>query len=122
MPQVAIISPFNFPLEIPALQLMGNCHAVSVAGCLFLSLLPQGLIGSFLFFSRATGALYMGNKPLIKNAEKTSMVIEQFVRLLIAAGMPASDVDLLHCSGSVVSELLRKAPVRVSFVCFCAVL
>lgn len=32
--QVALITPFNFPLEIPALQLMG--------------------------------ALYMGNKPLLK--------------------------------------------------------
>lgn len=77
---VAIISPFNFPLEIPALQMMG--------------------------------ALYMGNKPLIKNAEKTSMVLEQFIRLLVAAGMPASDVDMIHCSGSVASELLRRAPVR----------
>lgn len=35
---VAIISPFNFPLEIPVLQLMG--------------------------------ALYMGNKPVLKPAEK----------------------------------------------------
>lgn len=60
------------------------------------------------------GALYMGNKATIKNAEKTSMVIEQFVRLLLSVGMPPESVDLLHCSGSVVSELLRRAPVRLT--------
>ena len=43
---VAIVAPFNFPLEIPVLQLMG--------------------------------ALYMGNKVVIKSAEKTAMVIEQW--------------------------------------------
>lgn len=43
---VAIIAPFNFPLEIPVLQLMG--------------------------------ALYMGNKVVIKSAEKTAMVLEQW--------------------------------------------
>ena len=37
---VAIIAPFNFPLEIPVLQLMG--------------------------------ALFMGNKPVLKPAEKVS--------------------------------------------------
>lgn len=79
---VVIISPFNFPLEIPALQLMG--------------------------------ALYMGNKVTIKNAEKTSLVLEQFVRLLLDCGAPPDAVDVLHCSGSVVSELLRRAPVRLT--------
>lgn len=38
--QVAIITPFNFPLEIPVLQLMG--------------------------------ALYMGNKPVLKVDSKVS--------------------------------------------------
>ena len=45
---VAIITPFNFPLEIPALQLMG--------------------------------ALFMGNRPLIKPEVKVGVVLEQFVR------------------------------------------
>ena len=79
---VLIITPFNFPLEIAALQLMG--------------------------------ALYMGNKVVIKNAEKTSMVCEQFIRLLNHCGMPADSCDLLHSSGSVCSELLRKAPIRMT--------
>ncbi len=77
---VAVICPFNFPLEIPALQLMG--------------------------------ALYMGNKPVIKGSETTSIVIEQFVRMLIACGMPASDLDLLHAQGPVMGELIERAPIR----------
>ncbi len=79
---VVVISPFNFPLEIPALQMMG--------------------------------AMYMGNKVTVKNAEKTSLVLEQFVRLLLSCGMPPDALDMLHCSGSVVSELLRRAPVRLT--------
>jgi 1-pyrroline-5-carboxylate dehydrogenase len=77
---VAIVSPFNFPLEIPVLQLMG--------------------------------ALYMGNKVLIKNASTTSMVLEQFVRLLHQCGMPKEDVDMIHCGGRVMGTLLERAPIR----------
>ena len=73
---VAIIAPFNFPLEIPALQLMG--------------------------------ALFMGNKPLVKVDSKVSVVFEQFLRLLIAAGLPAEDVDLIHCSGRHMGDLLEQ--------------
>jgi 1-pyrroline-5-carboxylate dehydrogenase len=77
---VAIISPFNFPLEIPALQLMG--------------------------------ALYMGNQVTIKNASTTSMVLEQFLRMMHFCGMPKTDVDLLHCSGKVMGEFIKRAPLR----------
>lgn len=48
---VAIITPFNFPLEIPALQTLS--------------------------------AIFMGNRPLVKVDEKVSIVMEQFIRLLI---------------------------------------
>jgi 1-pyrroline-5-carboxylate dehydrogenase len=74
---VAIVAPFNFPLEIPALQLMG--------------------------------ALFMGNKPLIKAATTVCVVIEQFLRLLIHAGLVPADVDLIHCRGSVMGKLIEKA-------------
>lgn len=74
---VAVISPFNFPLEIPALQVMG--------------------------------ALFMGNKPLVKVDSKVSAVFEQFLRLLIHAGLPATDVDLIHCSGREMGRLLDAA-------------
>jgi 1-pyrroline-5-carboxylate dehydrogenase len=74
---VAVIAPFNFPLEIPALQVMG--------------------------------ALFMGNKPLVKVDSKVSAVFEQFLRLLIHSGLPAGDVDLVHCRGSEMSKLLSAA-------------
>ncbi|MBE9549957.1 MAG: aldehyde dehydrogenase family protein [Proteobacteria bacterium] len=83
---VIIIAPFNFPLEIPALQLMG--------------------------------ALFMGNKPLIKSASTVSVVIEQFLRLLIHAGLPPEDVDLIHCRGSVMGSLVEKAKDTVRLVQF----
>ena len=35
------------------------------------------------------GALYMGNKPLVKVDSKVSVVFEQFTRLLHACGLPA---------------------------------
>ena len=37
---------------------------------------------------------------------------EQFVRLLQECGMPATDVDMLHGNGKVVSEVLKQADVR----------
>ncbi|GAQ87509.1 delta-1-pyrroline-5-carboxylate dehydrogenase 1 protein [Klebsormidium nitens] len=77
---VALITPFNFPLEIPALQLMG--------------------------------ALYMGNKPLLKVDSKVSIVMDQFLRLLHAAGMPPADADLLHCDGPTMHHLLLQAAPR----------
>lgn len=83
---VIIIAPFNFPLEIPALQLMG--------------------------------ALFMGNKPLIKSASTVSVVIEQFLRLLIHAGLPVEDVDLIHCRGSVMGSLVEESKDIVRLVQF----
>lgn len=83
---VVIIAPFNFPLEIPALQLMG--------------------------------ALYMGNRPLIKSATTVSLVIEQFLKLLHYCGLPTTDVDLIHCRGSVMNELLTRARDTIRLVQF----
>lgn len=76
---VGLIAPFNFPLEIPALQMMG--------------------------------ALYMGNKPVVHADHKVAIVLDEFVRLLHACGMPAADVDVLHGRGPTMNEvLLRGAP------------
>eukprot|EP00771_Trimastix_marina_P003995 gnl/Trimastix_PCT/72.p2 GENE.gnl/Trimastix_PCT/72~~gnl/Trimastix_PCT/72.p2 ORF type:complete len:527 (+),score=163.84 gnl/Trimastix_PCT/72:2419-3999(+) len=77
---VCLISPFNFPLEIPILQLMG--------------------------------ALYMGNKVTLKCASTTSMIMEQLVRMMHFCGVPKTDVDLIHCGGRVMSELIRLAEPR----------
>lgn len=77
---VALIAPFNFPLEIPALQMMG--------------------------------ALYMGNKPLIHADRRVSVVVEEFLRLLHSCGLPLSDVDLMHGSGSTMGEIMAQARPR----------
>jgi 1-pyrroline-5-carboxylate dehydrogenase len=77
---VAVITPFNFPLEIMALQTMG--------------------------------ALYMGNKPVLKQATITSIVAEAFVRLLLHCGMPAQDLLLIHCSGKVMEKLVANPVVQ----------
>ncbi|THU65038.1 hypothetical protein C4D60_Mb01t32920 [Musa balbisiana] len=74
---VAIITPFNFPLEIPVLQLMG--------------------------------ALYMGNKPIIKVDSKVSIVMEQMLRLLHDCGLPREDVDFINSDGKTMNKLLREA-------------
>ena len=80
---VAIITPFNFPLEIPVLQLMG--------------------------------ALYMGNKPVLKPSEQVSIVMEQFLLLLQNhCGMDPSNVDFLNCRGPVAQHVITETPVRLT--------
>nr|QCI61343.1 Aldehyde dehydrogenase [Crocus sativus] len=74
---VAIITPFNFPLEIPVLQLMG--------------------------------ALYMGNKPVLKVDSKVSIVMEQMLLLLHECGLPKEDVDFINSDGITMNKLLLKA-------------
>lgn len=83
---VIVIAPFNFPLEIPALQTMG--------------------------------ALFMGNRPLVKVDSKVSVVFEQFLRLLIHCGLSTNDVDLIHCRGERMGELLDEVKDRVRLVQF----
>jgi len=79
---VALVSPFNFPIEIPGLQ-----------------------IG---------GALMMGNHLTLKAASTVSIVMEQFVRLLVHCGMPMTDMNFINCGGRAMGELLTKAPFRVT--------
>lgn len=79
---VAIVTPFNFPLEIPVLQLMG--------------------------------ALYMGNKPLLKVDNKVSVVMEQFIRLAHACGLPKKDVDFVNCDGKEMQSILVDAQPRMT--------
>ncbi|XP_052292321.1 delta-1-pyrroline-5-carboxylate dehydrogenase 12A1, mitochondrial isoform X5 [Citrus sinensis] len=79
---VAIITPFNFPLEIPLLQLMG--------------------------------ALYMGNKPILKVDSKVSIVMEQMIRLLHYCGLPVEDVDFINSDGKTMNKLLMEANPRMT--------
>ncbi|GMY15671.1 probable aldehyde dehydrogenase [Fagus crenata] len=79
---VAIITPFNFPLEIPVLQLMG--------------------------------ALYMGNKPILKVDSKVSIVMEQMMRLLHYCGLPVDDVDFINSDGKTMNKILLEANPRMT--------
>lgn len=79
---VVIVTPFNFPLEIPVLQLMG--------------------------------ALYMGNKPLLKVDSKVSIVMEQMLRLLHHCGLPKEDVDFINSDGKTMNKLLLEANPRMT--------
>ncbi|KAM7471388.1 hypothetical protein LguiA_009571 [Lonicera macranthoides] len=100
---VAIITPFNFPLEIPVLQLMG--------------------------------ALYMGNKPILKvdskdferhcrlkpeeavlkrKVEAELQVMEQMLRLLHDCGLPMEDVDFINSDGKTMNKILLEANPRMT--------
>lgn len=83
---VVVVAPFNFPLEIPALQVLG--------------------------------ALFMGNRPLVKIDSKVSVVFEQFLRLMIASGLPADDVDLIHCPGTEMGKLIESARPHIRMLQF----
>lgn len=83
---VVVVAPFNFPLEIPALQTMG--------------------------------ALFMGNRPLVKVDSKVSVVFEQFLRMLIHCGLSPQDIDLIHCRGEKMGELISRAADQIRLVQF----
>ena len=83
---VVVVAPFNFPLEIPALQVMG--------------------------------ALFMGNRPLVKVDSKVSIVFEQFLRMLIHCGLDPADVDYVHCRGEKMGELIAAAADTIRLVQF----
>ena len=83
---VSVIAPFNFPLEIPALQVLG--------------------------------ALFMGNRPLVKVDSKVSAVFEQFIRLLISCGLPPSDLDIINCRGKIMGDLIKQSKDKLRLVQF----
>ncbi|RLN55695.1 hypothetical protein BBJ29_003460 [Phytophthora kernoviae] len=77
---VALITPFNFPIEIPVLQMMG--------------------------------ALFMGNKVLLKVDSKVSIVMQETLRLLHECGMPLTDVDFINSDGAAMNDLLLQVKPR----------
>ena len=77
-----IIAPFNFPIEIPVLQLMGS--------------------------------LYMGNKVTFKNCSKVSVVMEQTIRMLLACGLPAGDLDFINCDGPTMQTFIHNTQPRMT--------
>ena len=78
----AVISPFNFPLEIPLLQLMGS--------------------------------LFMGNKPILKVDSRVSLVMDSIIKILHLNGLPKNDVDIIHCNGNIMEELLTSSNIKLT--------
>ena len=60
------------------------------------------------------GALFMGNKPLLKVDSRVSICMEQVIRMLHFCGLPKGDVDMLHSSGPNMQYLLENAPFRMT--------
>lgn len=79
---VCVIAPFNFPIEIPLLQMMG--------------------------------ALFMGNKVLLKVDSKVSACMEEFLRLMHHCGLPKSDVILVHTNGENMEYLITQCKLRMT--------
>jgi len=58
----------------------------------------------------------MGNRPLLKPDERTSFPVEQFLRFLQYCGLPAEDVDFIHCSGVDAMKILKEGDCKLT--CF----
>ncbi|KAJ1378455.1 Aldehyde/histidinol dehydrogenase [Sesbania bispinosa] len=60
------------------------------------------------------GALYMGNKPVLKVDSKVSIVMEQMLRLLHTCGLPVEDVDFINSDGKTMNKLLLEGNPRMT--------
>ena len=49
-----------------------------------------------------------GQSSVLHVDSRVSIVMEQFLRLMHACGMPTEDVDLIHCDGQIMGELLEQ--------------
>lgn len=49
----------------------------------------------------------MGNKPILKPSPQVSIVMDQFLKLLHACGLPKDNVDLLHADGEITQKLIE---------------
>lgn len=60
------------------------------------------------------GALFMGNRVLLKCDTRVSVVMEQMLKLLHHCGMPKHDLDFINCDGPVMHDILMKAEPRMT--------
>jgi len=54
------------------------------------------------------GALFMGNKPIVKGDSRASFPLEEWIRMLHYCGLPKTDLDFLHADGPVMEAILKK--------------
>ncbi|CAJ1359516.1 unnamed protein product [Effrenium voratum] len=59
-------------------------------------------------------AVFMGNQCTTKVDVKVAIVMEQFLRMLHACGMPKTDVDFIYCDGPVFNEILLSGNARMT--------
>ena len=60
------------------------------------------------------GALFMGNKVLLKVDSKVSVVMEQAIRLLHECGLPLDDVSFINCDGRVMHKTILDTNPRMT--------
>jgi 1-pyrroline-5-carboxylate dehydrogenase len=60
------------------------------------------------------GALFMGNKVLLKADSKVSLCVQEFLRLLHACGLPHYDVILVHTNGPNMEHLITQVNPRMT--------
>lgn len=60
------------------------------------------------------GALFMGNKPVVKADTRVSFPLEQWIRMLHYCGLPRSDLDFIHCEGPQMEYILKKGDARTT--------
>ena len=60
------------------------------------------------------GALFMGNKPLLKVDSRVSLVMDTILTLLHANGLPKEDVDVIHCDGEIMQTVLVNSQLRMT--------
>jgi len=53
-----------------------------------------------------------GNKLFFKGDSRVNVVMEQFLRLALHCGMPATDVDMMFGNGSATETILRSGNFR----------
>ena len=60
------------------------------------------------------GALYMGNKPLVKPDSRCGFPLEQWIRMLHYCGLPKEDLDFINCDGPVMEKILVKGDAKTT--------
>jgi 1-pyrroline-5-carboxylate dehydrogenase len=60
------------------------------------------------------GALFMGNKVLLKVDSKIAAVVQEFVRLLLACGMPQGDLIYVNTNGENMEHLITEINLRMT--------
>ena len=106
---VGVITPFNFPLEIPALQtcsalFMGNQPLAKVDWKV--AIVMEQVVNAR--FSPATPA------PLTPSLTAYGSSALQFIRMLHHVGLPKTDLDYIYCDGPVMNEALVQGDARMT--------